>query len=181
MSSGVSRVGLVVCGPDAELRPYCCVGYASDGAKPKVSQLHLSCWSAGDEPRELAVSASAEDPLVQTGTAPDGSYLLYLWSLSGQFTALEGDIQVQGGDPEATPVFTAEPPFQRPNGNGPDVYVTGPGCTAGTVLLGTIAMTGNGEAVDVTVVPSGNGATDCAVPDPGYATYDCLPFVGTAP
>jgi hypothetical protein len=176
MSSAVSRVGVVVCGAETELRPYCCFGYASDGSKPKVSHLHLSCYSAGDEPHELAVSASPEDPFVQTGEPEHGAYYLYLWSLSGQFTALEGDIQVDGGGASAA-AFAAEPPFQRPNGSGgADVLLTGPGCSAGTLFLGTITLTGNGEGVSVTVVPVGDGVTDCADPSE-TATYTCRAYV----
>jgi hypothetical protein len=103
--------------------------------------------------------------------------MLWLWSISGTFAALQGDIEVVGGIGGFDPVFSAEPPYLSLNmADGPDVLLASPGCSWGTNLLGSLMVIDDGTGVTVSMAPGvGGGAVDCDL-SPHAHSFVCRPF-----
>jgi hypothetical protein len=171
-------MGALACANGSEVRGFSCIGYASDGNPPPQQGPQDACASnpyAGQV--RFTLSASDTDPYQQTAPAADGPMVLWLWSVSGEFSALQADIGVESGVP-FDPVFSAEPPFLSLNmSGGPDVLLAAPGCSWGTNLLGSLIVVDDGSGVTVTMTPGpGGGAVDCDVPDPHVHSFSCLAF-----
>lgn len=174
-----STMGAVGCDDEARSSGFSCVGYASYGSVPPISGSADGCAASPyASSLQFAVSASQTDPNVQSAPSVDGPVLLWLWSLGGAFSAVQGDIHVLDGGAEFDPVFAAVPPFISLNlPDGPDVMLASAGCSSGSKVLGSLLVIDDGTGVWVTMTPGLGGAVvDCDPIDPQGHLYRCRPF-----
>jgi len=176
LSTEAEGAGAHGCYEPSAVHELSCVGFASDGSLPCVTNTTSGCAP----PRfahTFAISASRTDPYVNTGEPRDEPYLLYLWRIVGNFSALQGDITDLGGDEAFDPVFGAEPPFiNLTYEGGPDVMMAAPGCPGGPSLLGSILIEGHGEDVYVTMTQGADGGLATCEAAPRLMPFGCRPY-----
>ena len=171
-------MGAVDCTSESRVSGFSCVGYASDGnPPPQEGGLDACVANQYGSSLQFTISASRTDPYQQTAPPVDGPVVLWLWSISGSFAALQGDVSVAGGIGGFDPLFSAEPPYLNLNmTDGPDVLLASPGCSWGTNLLGSLLVVDDGAGVTVAMSPGAEGgAVDCDT-DPHAHSFVCRPF-----
>lgn len=155
---------------------FSCEGYASDGGSPEVYQWGEGC-SSGLGANSLSLSFSATSPSESVAPVTDGLVQLFLWSRSGAFSALQGDLELLGGVSSFGATFVPEPPFLGlATEDGPDVLIAAGGCPSGGMLLGSFYFQGDGTPglIRFGTGPHGGAAT-CDPLHPVRVGFTCTP------
>lgn len=158
-----------------------CLGFASDGGTPGVTDPEDGCLDSPGPVFTFAISSSSTDWRLRTGAPVTGPYTLYLWNVGGAFSAVQGELHVFGGDVEASPSFSAVSPYIGvTTSGGADVLVAAAGCPGSPSLIGTILLEGTGAGSWVTMSAGARGGiADCG--NTGKYFYRCLPYSSLAP
>jgi hypothetical protein len=171
------EMGAVGCAEPTRVDGFSCNGYASYGGPPPQTGASDACapppgaWTV-----MFALSASPTDPNRQTAPPAQGEVQLWLWSLSGAFVAVQGDVHAVGGS-VVDGGFAAEAPYLSMSiPGGPEVLLASEECITGTRLLGSLWVVDDGDGLWVTMTPGlGGGIADCS-PEPHGYFYRCRPF-----
>ena len=126
----------------------------------------------------FSVSASAVDPSVNSATAPDAPFELYVWLLESNagLAAFECDIHTEGVA-LAEEYYRAEDPhlFITWEGSG-EIDMAVAGCPTSPTLLGAIRVESVSGPVHVEIEPgAAGGAVDCTA-FPTLHEFECIPF-----
>jgi hypothetical protein len=132
----------------------------------------------------FSISASGDDPFVQTAPPDSAEYDLYLWLVCSETGAffVEAELEAVGDALVEQPLSPDEPCVLI---TGTDFLALELGdCAAGPTRLGRIHLIGTGDGARVGLVssPEAAGVVGCGGGDAGD-TFSCLGFAsdGTAP